>query len=136
MLFSAAPNSSDIPFSYPSLSSSTYQSHFLPLLQDDLATVSLTKAEIVLWNISVRFADQNTPADHNPPNGGSAISSEFSIYVPGIRENHPRVDIGDIVHMREVFDKWKTGSGLAFEGRVTVLRKREGIIRESCTFSS
>jgi hypothetical protein len=136
MILSQPPplNASETPI-YPPLTSTSYHTHFLPLLQDDLAAVALTKADIVLWNISVRFAESSThQADRPPTPSGPHIGSEFALFVPGIRENHPRVDVGDLVHMREVFDAWKTGSGLSFEGRLTVLKKREGIIRKKFHF--
>ncbi|GAW07733.1 P-loop containing nucleoside triphosphate hydrolase protein [Lentinula edodes] len=57
---------------------------------------------------------------------------QFSVLVPGIRENYPRLDIGDVIHLREVLVDWKTGSGFAFEGRVIRLKKREGFIHFSC----
>jgi len=73
------------------------------------------KEKIVLFQMNVSVLDWDR--------------SEFAVCVVGIRENHPRVDIGDIMHLREVLVEWRRGSGTAFEGRITMLRKREGFIR-------
>lgn len=54
--------------------------------------------------------------------------SEFVLFVPGIRENHPYLEVGDLVHMREV--AMQENRRQALEGRVVALRKREGLIRE------
>lgn len=53
--------------------------------------------------------------------------TQFIIHVPGIRENSPRLDIGDTVHLREIRMDIQAGTDLAFEGRVTTQRKREGL---------
>lgn len=55
--------------------------------------------------------------------------SEFVLEVPGLRENYPRLEIGDLAHLRMIFEEAKTGSGRAFEARVNALRKREGLVR-------
>lgn len=75
------------------------------------------KEQITLWKIRVSVAIWS--------------DAQFVLYVPGIRENHPRLDIGDLVHMREVIEDKKIGSMKAFEGRVVTLRKREGFVRAS-----
>ena len=49
----------------------------------------------------------------------------------GIGENRPRLEIEVLVHMRQVLEARKCGSGIALEGRVIInLRKREGFVRE------
>lgn len=52
--------------------------------------------------------------------------SEFVLFVPGIRENHPHLEVGDLVHLREVV--MQENRRQALEGRVVALRKREGLI--------
>ncbi|KAF8903068.1 hypothetical protein CPB85DRAFT_1320720, partial [Mucidula mucida] len=56
--------------------------------------------------------------------------AHFSVTIPGIRENHPYLEPGDLLHMREVNVVSRWGTGQAFEGRIVALRKREGIIRK------
>jgi len=55
--------------------------------------------------------------------------AEFEFFVPGIREGHPRLEPGDLVHLRMVPDQRNSGGGWAFEARVTTLRMREGYVR-------
>jgi hypothetical protein len=78
--------------------------------------MALQKEQIVLWHLGFRVENWK--------------NAEFVLYVPGIRENHPRLDIEDLVHMRQVLEAQNCGSGTAFEGRVVNLRKREGFVRE------
>jgi len=47
---------------------------------------------------------------------------EFLLFIAGIRENYPRLEIGDLVHMRKVLEDNQIGSGFAFEG--SVMEKR------------
>ena len=101
----------------PPLQSGSYHAHWSSLLGWELDALALDKAQIVLWKLCIRVAVW----DH----------AEFALFVPGIRENYPRLEIGDLVHMREVLAHQQKGSGVAFEGRVVALRKREGFIRAS-----
>lgn len=119
----------------PPLSASTYHKHFLHVLQDELSTVVANKAQIILWRIPISLADTIgdrpiSPRERQIHNNVLSPDAKFVIFVPGIRENHPRLDIGDTVHLREVLVERQTGSGIAFEARVSDLRKREGLVRE------
>lgn len=96
----------------------TYHSHWAALLALELDTLSFDKQQIVLWKIGIKI--------------GVWKDAEFVLFVPGIRENYPRLDVGDLVHMRQVLEAEQRGSGLAFEGRVVNLVKREGFIRTLC----
>lgn len=125
LLCEAPPDDDD--FVCPPLSPDSYHTHFRPLLQDELSTTALVKSEIVLWQTRVFCAESSSYANQHEE------STEFALFVPGIRENHPKVDVCDLVHLREIFGQ--LASGLGFEGRVTRLRKREGIIRKSITCS-
>jgi len=77
------------------------------------------KEQIVLWLQSVKVAVWE--------------DDEFILSVPNIRENYPRLDVGDILHFREVSKAEKVGTGRAVEARVVALRKREGFVRQSLT---
>ncbi|KAG6908482.1 hypothetical protein DXG01_004485 [Tephrocybe rancida] len=98
----------------PPLEIKTYHSHWQTLLGWELDHSSLEKEKIVLWKVGIKIAIW--------------VDAEFVLTVPGIRENYPRLEIGDLIHLREVYEKLQRGSGMAFEGRVTALRKREGLI--------
>ncbi|KAG6837047.1 hypothetical protein H0H93_015618 [Arthromyces matolae] len=98
----------------PPLQIKTYHSHWLTLLAWELDHSSLEKEKIVLWKVGIKI--------------GIWGDAEFVLTVAGVRENYPRLEVGDIVHLREVYEKLQRGSGIAFEGRVTVLRKREGLV--------
>ena len=78
--------------------------------------MALQKEQIILWKLGFRVENWK--------------NAEFVLYVPGIRESHPRLEIGDLVHMRQVIEAEQRGSGIALEGRVVTLRKREGFVRE------
>ncbi|KAJ3818044.1 P-loop containing nucleoside triphosphate hydrolase protein [Lentinula raphanica] len=104
--------------SCPPLNAEEYKYHWKTLLHWELDQLATDKQKIVIWQVKVRALDWN--------NAG------FSVFVPGIRENYPRLDVGDMIHMREVFVVHKIGSGFAFEGRVTRLMKREGFIHFHC----
>lgn len=105
------------PSASPGLSVKTYHEHWATLLGWELDKLALEKEKIVLWKIGIKVAVWAT--------------AEFILHVPGIRENYPRLEIGDLIQMREVLEKLQKGSGMAFEGRVVALRKREGFIRAS-----
>lgn len=77
--------------------------------------MSTERERTVLWKNGIRV--------------GTWQDAEFVLFVPGIRENHPRLEVGDLVQLREVLEQEKSGSHRAFEGRVISVRKREGFIR-------
>src|ERR1700761_4222416 len=81
-LFSNPPSSS----SAPGLSIETYQRHWADVLCWELDVLASEKEQIILWELGISVADWDT--------------SEFLLYVPGIRENYPRLEIGDLVRMR------------------------------------
>lgn len=98
------------------LTRESYHDHWITLLRWELDAMALQKEQIVLWQLGFRVE--------------SWRNAEFVFYVPGIRENHPRLEIEDLVHMRQVIEAQNCGSGIALEGRVVNLRKREGFVRE------
>jgi hypothetical protein len=100
----------------PALSQETYHDHWITLLRWELDAMASQKEQIILWKLGFKVE--------------SWKNSQFVLYVPGVRENHPRLEIGDLVHMRRVIEAEQRGSGMAVEGRVVLLRKREGFIRE------
>ncbi|KAJ3505597.1 hypothetical protein NLJ89_g7334 [Agrocybe chaxingu] len=104
-----APNSKP-----PSLGKETYHQHWKEILQWELDAITVKKEQIVLWKMGVKVVAWK--------------DAEFVLSVPGIRENHPYLEIGDLVHMREVLEAQQKGSGHAVEARVVALRKREGLI--------
>ncbi|KAJ7593411.1 hypothetical protein C8J56DRAFT_497567 [Mycena floridula] len=114
----------------PLLLPESYHKHFLPILQDELSNVVAEKSEIVLWKTSLSMvdtSDRSGPYQEGRKGYIADPDTQFIIHVPGIRENSPRLDIGDTVHLREIRMDIQAGTGLAFEGRVTTQRKREGI---------
>lgn len=98
------------------LSESNYLEHWTEILRWELDAIARDKEEIVLWRLQ--------------PMVSVWKASEFMFYVPGIRENHPYLEIGDLVHMREVLPADQRTRKVALEGRVVALRKREGFIRK------
>ncbi|KAF7321050.1 hypothetical protein HMN09_00192300 [Mycena chlorophos] len=118
---SAARNSSILTFPPPATAPSitaSYHQHWNALLSWELHKLAVDKEQIVLWKTPIRISNWE--------------ASEFQLAVPGIRENTPKLDIGDILILREVIEARKTGSGLAFEGGVVSARKREGLIHFYC----
>ncbi|KAJ7270897.1 P-loop containing nucleoside triphosphate hydrolase protein [Mycena rebaudengoi] len=109
--------SSPPPATAPSLATS-YHHHWQALLSWELHKLAVEKEQIVLWKTGIRVGDWTL--------------AEFLLKCPGIRESTPRLEIGDIIILREVFEAQKVGSGVAFEGRVVALRKREGFIHLFC----
>ncbi|KAJ7146052.1 P-loop containing nucleoside triphosphate hydrolase protein [Mycena epipterygia] len=105
------------PATAPSLAAA-YHPHWNALLSWELHKLAVDKEQIVIWKTGIKVGDWG--------------SAEFLLHVPGIRENTPRLEIGDILVLREVFEAQKVGSGIAFEGRVVALRKREGFIHFFC----
>ncbi|TFK37683.1 P-loop containing nucleoside triphosphate hydrolase protein [Crucibulum laeve] len=97
-----------------SLTIESYYEHWISILRWELDTTSSEREQITLWKIGIKVVIWD--------------DSEFLLFVPGIRENYPRLDIGDLLQMREVFEQQQTGSGRAFEGRVMATRKREGFV--------
>lgn len=76
--------------------------------------------QVVLWNICAKVVNWE--------------QAEFVLYVPRIREGFPRVDLGDVVHFRQVAETEHQGTNVAFEGRICALRKREGLVRKFGVF--
>jgi hypothetical protein len=120
------------PEQLPPLIPQTYHTHFVHLLRWELDAQAVQKENIILWKVGVRVLDWD--------------EGTFALYVPSVRgdtEFGGRVGVGDLVHLREVVEvkeirrdgredrEYVTGqgTGTAFEGRVTVVRKREGFIR-------
>ncbi|KAF7326633.1 hypothetical protein MVEN_02600100 [Mycena venus] len=97
---------------------SSYHQHWNALLSWELHKLAVEKEQIVLWKTGIKV--------------GQWDGAEFLLFVPGIRESSPRLEIGDLLVLREVFEAQKVGSGIAFEGRVVALRKREGLIHFFC----
>jgi hypothetical protein len=94
----------------------TYHDHWTQILRWELDAVAHDKEQIVLWKLVPKVAVWK--------------EAEFLFSVPGIRENHPHLEVGDLVHMREVIASERRGSQRALEGRVVGLVKREGLVRE------
>ena len=63
----------------------TYDQHWVDILRWELKAMTLEKEGIVLWKKSVKAVEWD--------------SAEFSLEVQGIRENHPYLEIGDLVHL-------------------------------------
>lgn len=101
----------------PPLAIETYEAHWSALLSWELDQLAKDKEDLVLWKKSIKVFNWNR--------------SEFALEVPGLRENYPRLDIGDLAHLRMVFEDAKTGSGRAFEARISTLLKRAGLVRAS-----
>jgi len=117
----------------PPLKPETYYAHFLHLLRWELDAQATQKEQIVLWKVGISVLNWD--------------EATFVLYVPSVRgdtEFGGRVAIGDLVQLREVME-WREvrregpnreekeyvggkGTGRAFEGRVTVVRKREGMV--------
>jgi hypothetical protein len=112
--------SSPPPSTAPPLTIETYKDHWTALLAWELDNLTKEKEELVLWKMSIKVSSWGR--------------DEFSLFVAGIRENFPRLEVGDLVHLRELREDLRCGSGIAFEGRVVMLRKREGLIRMSIHF--
>ncbi|KAF8966899.1 P-loop containing nucleoside triphosphate hydrolase protein [Flammula alnicola] len=96
----------------PPLDTLKYLDHWTEILRWELDAIAHKKEQIVLWKIGAKVAAWK--------------DAEFMFSVPGIRENHPHLQVGDLVHMREVIVSEKRGSKRALEGRVVALRKRQG----------
>lgn len=100
----------------------TYADHWLCLLAWDLEALTKQKEDLVLYRhkLSVR----------------SWKDAMFLLEVPGLRENWPRLEIGDLAQLREVIEDSAggggRGSGVAYEGRVDAIRKREGLVHLYC----
>ncbi|KAJ7222278.1 AAA domain-containing protein [Mycena pura] len=109
--------SSPPPATAPSLNTA-YHPHWVALLSWELHKLAVEKEQIVLWKTGINIANWDL--------------AEFLLVVPGIRENTPRLEIGDTLVMREILEAQKVGTGIAFEGGVVALRKREGLIHFFC----
>jgi hypothetical protein len=108
-LLSSPPSTSS-----PPLTIETYEAHWTALLAWELDALTREKEDLVLWKMGIRVENWDR--------------AEFRLFVAGIRENYPRLEIGDLVHMRQVVEENQSGSGRAFEGRVIAMSKREGFV--------
>lgn len=126
----------------PPLTPQTYYAHFTHLLRWELDAQASQKETLILWKAGIKVLNWD--------------EGTFVLYVPSVRgeygEGGGRVGVGDLVHLREVVEfvvevpgsagskgrgneSKETaisghGTGRAFEGRVSVVRKREGLIRK------
>jgi hypothetical protein len=41
------------------------------------------------------------------------------------------LEIGDLIHLREISERFERGTGQAFEGRITMVHKRVELVRAS-----
>lgn len=112
-----------IPDEHIPLDAGHYHEHWYPILQAEVDYLCTQRSNIVLWNVTdLKLTDWKR--------------CEFTLVVPGLRENYPRLDTGDLVKLRQViasqngFTEPFFGTGLAFEARVIASQKREGLVRE------
>lgn len=84
-LILASPPPEKTSFCSP-LNIDEYQHHWTSLLAWELDQLATDKQKIILWQVKVKVLEWN--------------NAEFAVLVPGIRENFPRLDIGDIMHLR------------------------------------
>ncbi|KAF7297231.1 hypothetical protein MIND_00956200 [Mycena indigotica] len=105
------------PATAPSMTTSYYQ-HWNALLSWELHKLAVDKEQIILWKTHIRIANWD--------------AATFQLAVPGIRENTPKLDLGDVIVLREVLEARRAGSGIAFEGGVVSTRKREALIHFYC----
>jgi hypothetical protein len=105
------------------LDSHHYHEHWAPILQTEIDCLCSQCGNIVLWSVKdLKITNWKR--------------NEFSLAVPGLRENYPRLEVGDLVKLRltipsqngftEPFFK----TGIAFEARVIASQKREGVVRK------
>ncbi|KAF9451324.1 P-loop containing nucleoside triphosphate hydrolase protein [Macrolepiota fuliginosa MF-IS2] len=106
---------------YIPFDASHYHEHWYPILQAEVDCLCTQRSAVVLWNVTdLKLTDWKR--------------SQFSLVVPGLRENYPRLDAGDLVKMRQViaskngFTEPFFGTGIAFEARVVASQKREGLV--------
>ena len=104
----------------PPLSLETYEAHWTTPLLWELDHLIQDKEKHVLWKHKVRVA-----------NWDGAV---FVFKVAGLRENYPRLEIGDLIHLREISERLECGTGRAFEGRITVVHKRVELVRACFAF--
>ncbi|KXN83986.1 putative RNA helicase SDE3 [Leucoagaricus sp. SymC.cos] len=118
LLSQPPPTSND---GIPPLEAARYHEHWYPILQTEVDCLCTQRANIVLWGIKDLKAT-------------NWKRNEFSLVVPGLRENYPRLDAGDLVKMRLVipsqngFTEPFFKTGIAFEARVIASQKREGVV--------
>ena len=98
-----------------------YRLHWNTLIAWELDQLARDKQQVILWQTPVSIAEWD--------------SATFSILVPGVRENHPYLEPGDLLHLREVDVVAKLGTGVAMEGRIATIRKRDGIVRAYSAYS-
>jgi hypothetical protein len=97
------------------ISTKNYYDHWKTLLMVDLEQHIEDKEKLVLWKY------ENVKIYH-------LTDARFELEVPGVRENYPRLEVGDLVHMRQVFVHTQSGSSLAFEAVITAMKKRRNLI--------
>jgi hypothetical protein len=107
-----------------------YHEHWSSILQAEVDSLCSQRLTTVLWKVKdgLKLTEWKR--------------SEFSLAVPGLRENYPRLEVGDLVKMRQVVAAQSPhiepfyGTGVAFEARVIASQKREGLVRERPTYFS
>ena len=95
----------------------TYCTRWRTLLGWELESLGVTLGELVLWKMQLEVVDVQAEV--------------YKATCPGIREGHPKVEVGDVVSLREVYLDLSEGSADGFQGRVVAVRKREGFLSTS-----
>ena len=119
----------------PPLAPTSYADHFLALLQLESDAKSAQLARHAMYRVKLaRYRPRGARAKPNSKdtsrgNGDSAeaaMENLFVINIPGLREEQPKLRIGDMIHLRPIFYERKTWFKQVLEARVWALRAVAG----------
>lgn len=102
-----------------------YLRHWDALLSLELASLQEAAARQKLFRIKLS-KHAAAGAAHRPAGPGAPITWKVSI--PGIREDAPRILVGDLLILRGLYPELHTAARCAIEARVTGYIKRDGTV--------
>lgn len=100
-----------------------YLRHWTALLSVELASLQETATQQKLFQISIIKYDRQhnlTIAQHG--------RETWKVLIPGIREDTPRIQTGDILILRGLYPDLKTADKRAIQARVSGYIKRDGVV--------
>jgi hypothetical protein len=102
----------------------TYLRHWNALLSLELASLQETAGHQKLFRITI--SQHHTAASR--ASTSVQAPTTWKVSIPGIREDSPRIQTGDVLLLRGLYPELHTASRCAIEARVTGYIKRDGVI--------
>ncbi|KDN41776.1 P-loop containing nucleoside triphosphate hydrolase protein [Tilletiaria anomala UBC 951] len=119
-------SASGTPIRVPPLTSKTYADHFLSLLQMESAAKTAQLDRHAMYRVKLARYRLKQPASVGLKEHDPALSNLFVLNIPGLREEQPKLRIGDLLHLRPILYEQRYWFETVFEARVWALKAVAG----------